>query len=259
MTSLLAEITMWTLIFCVAAAFIAGFVDAVAGGGGLIQLPVLLWSFPTAPLASVLGTNKAVSVVGTSAAAITYRKKIAINSKVLLPMMATAFAGSVLGAILATRVERAWFEPIILTILIGVGLVTIFRPEFGKPQLQVRSPSPVLAPLLGLGIGFYDGLIGPGTGMFLVFGLVALLKDSFLSASALAKFVNVSTNLAALVIFIPGGYVMWLVAALMAPANLLGGFIGARTALTRGSVFVRIIFLVMLGVLITRLVATISF
>ena len=171
--------------------------------------------------------------------------------------MATAFAGSVLGAILATRVERAWFEPIILTVLIGVGLVTIFRPEFGKSHLQVRSPSPVLAPLLGLGIGFYDGLIGPGTGMFLVFGLVSLLKDSFLSASALAKFVNISTNLAALVIFIPGGHVMWLVAALMAPANLLGGFIGARTALNRGSVFVRIIFLVMLGVLITRLVATI--
>ena len=257
MTSLLAEITMWTLIFCIVAAFVAGFVDAVAGGGGLIQLPVLLWSFPVAPLASVLGTNKAVSVVGTSAAAITYRKKIAINTRVLIPMMATAFAGSVLGAILATRVERAWFEPIILTILIGVGLVTIFRPEFGKSHMQVRSPSPLLAPLLGLGIGFYDGLIGPGTGMFLVFGLVSLLKDSFLSASALAKFVNISTNLAALVIFIPGGHVMWLVAALMAPANLLGGFIGARTALNRGSVFVRIIFLVMLGVLITRLVATI--
>jgi uncharacterized membrane protein YfcA len=106
-------------------------------------------------------------------------------------------------------------------------------------------------------IGFYDGLIGPGTGMFLVFGLVSLLQNSFLSASALAKFVNIATNLAALVIFIPGGHVMWLVAALMAPANLLGGFIGARTALNRGSAFVRIIFLVMLGVLIARLLATI--
>ena len=257
MTSLLAEITMWTLIICVVAAFVAGFVDAVAGGGGLIQLPVLLWSFPVAPLASVLGTNKAVSVVGTSAAAATYRKKIAINTKILIPMLITAFAGSVLGAILATRVEREWFEPIILSVLIGVGLVTIFRPEFGKTQLEVRKPSPILAPLLGLGIGFYDGLIGPGTGMFLVFGLVSLLQNSFLSASALAKFVNIATNVAALIIFIPGGHVMWLVAALMAPANLLGGFIGARTALNRGSAFVRIIFLVMLGVLIARLLATI--
>lgn len=257
MTSLLAEITMWTLIFCVVAAFIAGFVDAVAGGGGLIQLPVLLWSFPVAPLASVLGTNKAVSVVGTSAAAATYRQKIGINTQILIPMLVTAFAGSVLGAILATRVEREWFEPIMLAVLIGVGFFTVLRPEFGNTQLQVRSPSPILAPLLGLGIGFYDGLIGPGTGMFLVFGLVSLLRNSFLSASALAKFVNIATNLAALVIFIPGGHVMWLVAALMAPANLLGGFIGARTALNRGSAFVRIIFLVMLGVLIARLLATI--
>lgn len=257
MTSLLAEITMWTLIFCVVAAFIAGFVDAVAGGGGLIQLPVLLWSFPVAPLASVLGTNKAVSVVGTSGAAATYRQKIAINTQILIPMLVTAFAGSVLGAILATRVEREWFEPIMLAVLIAVGFFTVLRPEFGKTQIQVRSPSPILAPLLGLGIGFYDGLIGPGTGMFLVFGLVSLLQNSFLSASALAKFVNIATNLAALVIFIPGGHVMWIVAALMAPANLLGGFVGARTALNRGSAFVRVIFLVMLGVLIARLLVTI--
>lgn len=257
MTSLLAEITIWTLIFCVVAAFIAGFVDAIGGGGGLIQLPVLLWSFPVAPLASVLGTNKAVSLVGTSAAAVTYRKKIAINTRILIPMLATAFAGSLLGAILATRVERAWFEPIILSVLFGVGLVTILRPDFGKTHMQVHSPSPILAPLLGLGIGFYDGLIGPGTGIFLVFGLVSVLKNSFLSATALAKFVNIATNLAALAIFIPGGHVMWLVAALMAPANLLGGFVGARTALNRGGVLVRIIFLVMLGVLIARLVATI--
>ena len=257
MTSLLAEITIWTLILCVLAAFVAGFVDAVAGGGGLVQLPVLLWAFPLSPLANVLGTNKAVSLVGTTAAATTYRRRIAINTRVLVPMMATAFIGSLVGAVLATRVEREWFEPIILTILICVGLVTIFRPEFGKSELQLRSNSPIAAPLLCLGIGFYDGLIGPGTGMFLVFGLVGLIGNSFLSASALAKFINIATNLAALAIFIPGGHVMWLVAGLMAPANLLGGYVGAHTAINRGSVFVRVIFLIMLVVLIGRLVATI--
>jgi uncharacterized membrane protein YfcA len=257
MSELLTDITAWTLALCVLAAFVAGFVDAVAGGGGLIQLPVLLWSFPVAPLASILGTNKAVSVVGTSSAALTYRKQIQVKAQVLVPMMLAAFAGSLLGALLATRVDRALFEPIILTILICVGLFTIFRPEFGRHEVTSRVRSPFVAPLLGAVIGFYDGLIGPGTGMFLVFGLVSLLGNNFLGASATAKFVNVATNVAALAIFIPGGHVLWVVAALMAPANLLGGFLGAKTALDKGSAFVRLIFLVMLGLLVARLVITV--
>ena len=255
MTDLLTEITLWTLAICVLAAFVAGFVDAVAGGGGLIQLPILMWAFPVAPIASILGPNKAVSVVGTSSAALTYRKQIKIKSQVLVPMVIAAFAGSFLGALLATKVEREWFEPIILTILICVGLFTILRPDFGKHEITARVTSPVVAPVLGLVIGFYDGLIGPGTGMFLVFGLVSLLGYSFLAASATAKFVNVATNLAALAIFIPSGHVLWLVAALMAPANLLGGFLGARTALDKGSAFVRLVFLAMLGILVARLIA----
>ena len=252
----LAEISIWIFAICVAAAFLAGFIDAIAGGGGLIQLPVLLWTFPTAPLASILGTNKAVSIVGTSAAANTYRKKINVNVKLLIPMMSAAFVGSIVGALLATNVSREIFEPIILVILIGVGTVTILRPDFGKLE-KVREASPALAPAIGLIIGFYDGLIGPGTGMFLLFSLVGFVGTSFLGASAIAKFVNVSTNLAALIIFIPGGHVIWLVAALMAPANLLGGYLGARTALDRGSAFVRYTFLLVLAALIVRLVITI--
>lgn len=252
----LAEISIWIFAICVAAAFLAGFIDAIAGGGGLIQLPVLLWTFPTAPLASILGTNKAVSIVGTSTAANTYRKKIEVNVKLLIPMMSAAFVGSIVGALLATNVSREIFEPIILVILIGVGTFTILRPDFGKLE-KVREVSPALAPAIGLIIGFYDGLIGPGTGMFLLFSLVGFVGTSFLGASAIAKFVNVSTNLAALIIFIPGGHVIWLVAALMAPANLLGGYLGARTALDRGSAFVRYTFLLVLAALIVRLVITI--
>jgi uncharacterized membrane protein YfcA len=171
-------------------------------------------------------------------------------------MMSMAFIGSLFGALLATNVSRAMFEPIILVILIAVGLFTLIRPDFGKLESN-REASPFLAPLVGLAIGFYDGLIGPGTGMFLLFSLVTVIGSSFLGASAIAKFVNVATNLAALIIFIPGGHVIWVVAALMAPANLLGGFLGARTALDRGSSFVRIVFLTMLIVLAIRLVATI--
>ena len=252
----LADISIWILLICVVAAFLAGFVDAVAGGGGLIQLPVLLWTFPTAPLASILGTNKAVSIVGTSTAANTYRKQIQVNAKQLVPMMSVAFVGSLFGALLATSVSREVFEPIILVILIAVGTFTMLRPDFGKIEIT-RDVSPVVVPLIGLVIGFYDGLIGPGTGMFLLFSLVSFIGTSFLGASAIAKFVNVATNLAALIIFIPGGHVIWLVAAVMAPANLIGGYLGARTALDRGSSFVRLVFLAMLVALTVRLVSTI--
>ena len=252
----IVEISIWIVLICVTAAFLAGFVDAIAGGGGLIQLPVLLWTFPTAPLASILGTNKAVSIVGTSAAANAYRKKIQVDPKQLIPMMSAAFVGSLCGALLAANVSREIFEPIILVILIAVGTFTILRPDFGKLE-KSRKVSPAVTPLIGLVIGFYDGLIGPGTGMFLLFALVSFVGTSFLGASAIAKFVNVATNLAALIIFIPGGHVIWLVAALMAPANLLGGYLGARTALDRGSSFVRYTFLFVLTALVIRLVITI--
>ena len=255
MSGQLVEISLWVVVICVVAAFLAGFVDAIAGGGGLIQLPVLLWTFPTAPLASILGTNKAVSIVGTSTAANTYRKQMQVNARLLIPMMGAAFVGSLCGALLATNVSRDIFEPIILVILIAVGIFTILRPDFGKFESH-REVSPAIAPIIGAIIGFYDGLIGPGTGMFLLFSLVSFVGTSFLGASAVAKFVNVATNLAALIIFIPGGHILWIVAALMAPANLLGGYLGARTALDRGSSFVRVIFLIVLAALIVRLVVT---
>jgi len=171
-------------------------------------------------------------------------------------MMSAAFVGSLFGALLATSVSREVFEPIILVILIAVGTFTMLRPDFGKIEVT-RDVSPAVVPLIGLVIGFYDGLIGPGTGMFLLFSLVSFIGTSFLGASAIAKFVNVATNLAALIIFIPGGHVIWLVAAVMAPANLIGGYLGARTALDRGSSFVRLVFLAMLVALTVRLVATI--
>jgi uncharacterized membrane protein YfcA len=242
------------MLLLAVAAFTAGFVDAVAGGGGLIQLPTLLFAFPNAPLASVLGSNKAVSIVGTSTAAVTYRNRVQSRGQQLVPIMITAFAGSGCGAVLATRVDRAVFEPIIILILICVGIFTLVRPDFGTIERSTKFQAKWAAPAFGLVIGFYDGLIGPGTGMFLLFGLVAIVGSSFLDSSATAKFVNVATNLAALCIFVPSGHVLWAVVLLMAPLNLLGGYVGARTALDKGSRFVRAIFVVMLGALLLRLI-----
>ena len=250
----LSELSLLTILLLVGSAFLAGFVDAISGGGGLIQLPALLFGVPSVELASVLGSNKAISIVGTSGAARTYRNKIGVRPKQLWPMMGAAFVGSLFGASLATRVDRSWFEPIIIVILIVVGIFTLLRPDFGTLPKPEKTPSPLAAPLIGLSIGFYDGLIGPGTGMFLLFSLVAVIGTSFLTSSAMAKFVNVATNFAALCIFIPSGNVIWTLVLMMAPMNLLGGYLGAHTAIDKGNFFVRGIFIIMLFLLATRLI-----
>ena len=254
---MLHDVGLATLIVCIAAAFLAGFVDAVAGGGGLIQLPVLLSVFPHLPLATVSGTNKSVSVIGTAGAATTYARRMRLPMRMVGPMAIAAFAGSACGAALITHVDRSAFEPIIVVLLIGVTIVTITRPELGRtPREQQRGP--IAASALGAGIGFYDGIMGPGTGMFLVMGLVAYVGSSFLASSAMAKFVNVATNLAALAVFVPSHNVVWAVTLAMAPANLLGGLVGAHTALNRGSAFVRLVFLGMIALLVVRLISSIA-
>ena len=138
---MLHDISTTALVVCIAAAFVAGFVDAVAGGGGLIQLPVLLAVFPNLPLATVSGTNKSVSVIGTTAAASTYARRMRVPVRLVVPMAICAFAGSASGAALVTHVDRKAFEPIIVTILIGVTIVTLLRPDMGKvPSARERGP-----------------------------------------------------------------------------------------------------------------------
>ncbi len=252
---MLHDLTALTVFICVVVAFTAGFVDAVAGGGGLIQLPVMLMVFPGSSIATVSGTNKSISIVGTSGAAATYAKRLPLDRRVITSMAVCAFVGSAVGASLITHVSRADFEPILLVVLLCVSVFTIMRPEFGAIAKHTQR-GPFTAGLLGIGIGFYDGILGPGTGMFLVLGLIAVIGHDFLASSAIAKFVNVATNLAALCVFIPSHNVMWSVTLLMAPANLVGGLIGARTALNRGSVFVRAIFIAVQIAMVVRLLVT---
>jgi uncharacterized membrane protein YfcA len=251
------ELTLTTAVVCVVVALLAGFVDAVAGGGGLIQLPVMLMVFPHQSLAMVSGTNKSISIVGTSGAAVTYAKRLPMQPRLIIPMACAAFVGSAGGAALITHVDRQSFEPILLVVLLLVSIFTVLRPDFGK-LARHEQRGPIAASLLGLGIGFYDGIMGPGTGMFLVLGLIAVIGCDFLGSSAIAKFVNVSTNLAALFVFIPSHNVMWAITLMMAPANLIGGLIGARTAINRGSVFVRGIFIAVQIAMVVRLVVAVT-
>jgi uncharacterized membrane protein YfcA len=237
------------------AAVCAGWVDAVVGGGGLIQIPALLLGFPHVAPVQILATNKASSICGTSVSAGTYYRRVKPDLKTAIPLAVLAFAGSLIGASLVSHISSAAFNPIILVVLVAVGTYTLFRPTLGAlTDLRFSGHRHLLAAtVIGFLIGIYDGALGPGTGSFLVVALVGLLGYAFLQASAKAKIANVATNLAALVIFIPQAAVMWKVALLMGLGNLAGGYIGARTALAQGARFIRIVLVVVLGAFIVKI------
>ena len=244
-----------TLILMGLAALCAGWVDAVVGGGGLIQLPALLLGFPLAAPAQILATNKLVSICGTSVSAVTYYRRVKPDPRTVIPLAVVAFGGSLIGALLASHISRAAFNPIILVVLIGVGTYTLLKPDIGRVTvLRFSGHRHMLAATaVGFLIGMYDGALGPGTGSFFVFALVGLLGYAFVRASAKAKIANFATNLAALVIFIPAGAVMWKVGLLMGLGNLAGGYLGARTAVAQGAAFVRIVFVIVVGAFIVKI------
>ena len=252
---LLSDVLLSDVLLLCLAALLAGTLDAVVGGGGLVQLPALLLVLPHSPVVALLGTNKLASVVGTGSAAVTYARRVPVDAGTAVPMAAAAFAGAGLGAALATSVPGSALKPVVLVALIGVLAFTARRPALGEVEALRLQPAAqrTVALLGGAGIGFYDGLIGPGTGSFLVFLLVGLVGLSFLHASATAKAVNTATNLAALLLFAWAGHVLWGLGLAMAACNVVGSQLGARLAIRRGSVWVRRVFLVVVGALVLRL------
>ncbi len=243
-----------TVVLLVLAAFAAGWVDAVVGGGGLLQLPALLL-VPGMETVQALATNKLSSAMGTATSATTYYRRVRPGLATALPTAAVAALGSAGGAVSAAAVPDGVLEPVILGALVLVAGYTLLRPTVGGTttlRFQGHKHTGVAA-LVGAVIGFYDGIAGPGTGAFLVFALVGLLGYAFLEASATAKIINLATNGGALVVFALDGSVLWTLGLAMGLANLVGGYLGARTAVSAGSRFVRIVFLVVVGVLIVRL------
>ena len=251
-----AGLDLIQVLLLLVAAGAAGWVDAISGGGGLLQLPALLIALPGAEPATALGTNKLSSIIGTSGAARAYVRNVRVDLRTAVPMALAAFIGSAFGATLATRLPAASFQPVILVLLIAMWLWTALRPAMGQAD-ALRWPGrrrhTAVAVGAGAVIGTYDGLFGPGTGSFLLMVLVAGLGYSFLAASATAKIVNLGTNAAALIVFGFTGHVIWLLGLAMGAANLVGAVFGARAAISRGSGFVRVVFLAIVGVLIIRL------
>lgn len=250
----LDQLTGGILILLVVAAFAAGWIDAVVGGGGLLQLPALLLIPGIAPV-QALATNKLASVAGTVTSSVTYYRRARPDLRTAVPMALIALCGSVGGAAVATVLPASAFKPIIVVALLAVVLFTVFKPELGvATALRFRGHRHhITAGAAGLVIGFYDGLIGPGTGTFLVITLVGLLGYDFLQSSAKAKIVNLATNFGALLLFIPHGSVLWLLGGVLAVANIIGSYLGSRMAIARGSTFIRVVFLVVVVLLIGKL------
>ena len=248
------DLTIATALFLLAASFFAGFIDSIAGGGGLIQLPALLIGLPKSETAEVLGTNKLSAVFGTTTAAALYRKQIKPDPKVLIAMGVPAFVGSAGGAVLASKIPTSSMRPMVLVLLIIVAVYTWFKPDLGKfenlrhlPKRRVQ-----IAAIAGVVIGFYDGIFGPGTGSFLMLILVASLGYAFITASAIAKVVNVATNVGAIMVFGVNGAVLWQIGIILGIANISGAVIGARLAIKGGSTLVRKVFLIVTVALIVK-------
>lgn len=233
----------------------AGFVDAVVGGGGLIQLPALLIGLPGAAPVNILATNKLSSICGTTASSATYYRRIRPDPRTFGPLMACAFVGSVGGAFIASHISASAFDPIVLVVLVVVGAYVLLRPALGeRTMLRYTGRRHTLAACgTGLLIGAYDGALGPGTGSFFVITLVGLLGYGFLEASAKARLANWATNLAALCVFVPQGAVLWKVGVVMGACNLVGGYLGARTTVARGGAFVRIFLVVVVAAFVVRI------
>ncbi|MGA4669823.1 TSUP family transporter [Propionibacteriaceae bacterium Y1923] len=247
------DLAWYVVGFLVLAALVAGWVDAVVGGGGLIQLPSLLIGLPDASVPTISGTNKISAVAGTAMATGIYLRKVKVNWALALPLVAAAYLGSTLGAGLVTLIPREAFTPIVLVALVAVGIYTVRKKNMGLEHAPRHRGLKMVAVLVAIGlvVGVYDGFLGPGTGSFFVIGMVALLGYGFLQASAMAKLANLTTNIAAIAVL--RHHISWGIGLTMAVANLTGGFLGAQMAVRLGNSFVRKVFLVVVSILVVRL------
>lgn len=236
------------------AAFLAGLVDAVVGGGGLIQVPVLFSVFSRELPATLLGTSKFAGIFGTGAAAINYARRVRVAWSAAAPAAAAAFALSFVGAYTVTKVPADFVRTLLPFILVAVAVYTFRKKDLGSVHAPVHSGNAerYFAVAMGAGIGFYDGFFGPGTGSFLIFLYVRFFGFDFLSASAAAKVVNVACNFSALMWFGYSGHILWQLGLMMAVCQVAGSLVGTRLAIKHGSAFVRKLFLGVVSLLILK-------
>lgn len=245
------ELSFWLLML---AGFAAGFVDSIVGGGGLIQLPAFFLAFPQLAPAMVLGSNKFAGFSGTSVAAIRYVRNTPVQWKAVGPAIITALLFGFVGARLVTYLDKEMVRPVILILLVAVAVYTFFKKDFGIVTKQGLKNNALLIGSLATGavLGIYDGFFGPGTGSFLIVIYISLFGFDFLNASVSAKLVNCATNVAALTAFIISGNIVWEIAIPLAIFNMIGSWLGVKTALKRGREFVRVFFLIVVSAMILK-------
>lgn len=233
------------------AGVLAGFVDAIAGGGGLIALPALLAA--GVPPIAALGTNKVQSVIGTGAAAFTYWRRGFVSLKALAVAIACTYAAAFVGAFAVKHVDISVLEVAVPAALIVIALYFLLAPRLSDADRHARLRWDVFVPVLGTCIGFYDGLFGPGTGSFLTMGFVALFGLGVTRAAGNTKILNLASNLGALTLFIPSGDVVWSAAIAMAVGQVIGGTLGALTGIRFGAKLIRPLVVVVSLILAGRL------
>lgn len=236
------------------ASLLAGFVDAIVGGGGLILLPALFATFPTTAPATLLGTNKSAAIWGTGVAAWQFSRRVQLRWHAMLPAALASSLGAFSGAWVVTLVAADFLRKLLPIVLAGLLIYTLARKDLGREHMPRFAPRQETwaACLIGIVIGFYDGFFGPGTGSFFVFLFVRVLGYDFLNASASAKLLNLSTNVSALLLFIIKGHTWWHLALPLAVANVVGSLLGTHMALKHGAGFVRGIFILVVSLLICK-------
>ena len=247
-----AMFKLWHLPLLFGTGLAAGFVDAIAGGGGLITLPALLGLGLPVPLA--LGTNKLGSVFGTLSATWSYARRGAVDLRTCLPGLAWTAAGAGLGALAVRQLDTALLGRLIPWLLAALVLYFTLRPKLGGADHPPRMDSRLFYAAFGIGLGFYDGFFGPGAGSFWTVAFVVVLGHNFVKAAAHTKAMNLASNAAALAVFAAGGAVLVLPGLAIGAGQLLGARLGAHLALTRGVRFVRPAFLLIAAVIAVKLI-----
>ncbi len=243
-----------TLAVLAAAAFAAGLMDSIAGGGGLITVPVLLAT--GLPPALALGTNKLQASFGSGTALLRYARAGLVPREEVAPAIGFTAVGAGLGTLTVRFLPTAWLTGLIPVLLVGIFLFLLFRPQWGAEARDARWNRLPFYVVFGLGLGFYDGFLGPGTGTFWTVALTGLLGHGLIRATAQTKVANFTSNLVSLAVFALLGQVSWALGLLMGACQALGARIGTRLALSRGTGFIRGVFLAVVAATLIKLLWT---
>jgi uncharacterized protein len=250
----------WTLLLAGMAGFAAGLLDSIVGGGGLILTPAMLNLFPETAILQLIATQRTSSIMGTSVAAWNYFRHVKLPLNLVLLACCGALLASIVGALLAQRMDSEVLKWVILGMCVLLAIYTFVRKDLGKEYAPrfIGKPMLVASVLVGLCTGFYNGLIGPGTGILMVFAFVSVIGLDFLRASAISKVANVSADLSSWTVLMLAGLVMWGVVLPLVVGNMLGSWLGSHLAILKGSRFIRTVFLLVVVGLIARVVWDLS-